>query len=216
MKVDLYNQNAEKVGTTELPDSVFAVKWSPALVWQVVESERSNLRKGTAHTKDRSEVSGGGKKPWRQKGTGRARHGSIRSPIWVGGGITHGPRKDKIYAKKINKKMSRRALAVILSQKARDGEILMLDSLSITSGKTKDAFNFLKNLAGIREFGGIGVNSRALVLVASKDLNTSRALKNIPKINVTEARNAAASDLLASRFIITPEESVKALAARIK
>ena len=216
MKIDLYNQKAEKAGIIEAPDNVFGREPNPALVWQVAESERANLRQSSAHTKDRSEVRGGGKKPWRQKGTGRARHGSTRSPIWVGGGVAHGPRNEKIYAKKINKKMKQRALAVILSQKLRDGEILTLDSIGIDSGKTKDAFSFVKNFAGTKGYDGIGFSSSALVMLASKDLNTLRALRNIPKINVIEARNAAAMDLLACKFIILPRDSIKILAARIK
>ena len=216
MKADLYNQKAEKLGETELPDNVFGAKWNPDLVWQVAESERANQRQSSAHTKDRSEVRGGGKKPWRQKGTGRARHGSIRSPIWVGGGVTHGPRKEKIYARKINKKMRQRALAVILSQKMRDREILVLDDLSVSSGKTKDAFNIVKGLGGINGYAGIGYKAKALALLSANDTNTFRALRNIPKIDVMEARNTAAGDLLRSHYIILPENTVGLLAGRIK
>ena len=216
MKIDLYNQKAEKAGIAELPDNVFGLEWNPALVWQVAESERANQRQGSAHTKDRSEVRGGGKKPWRQKGTGRARHGSIRSPIWVGGGITHGPRNEKIYAKKINKKMKQRALTVILSQKMRDGEILVLDNFNVSSGKTRDGFSIIKKISKIKEYNGIGETANTLALLEKNDSSTVRALQNIPKIDVMEARNVSTINLLANRYIILPQGSIDPIAARIK
>ncbi|MFH0712566.1 MAG: 50S ribosomal protein L4, partial [Candidatus Jorgensenbacteria bacterium] len=117
MKAEVYNKENKKVDTIELSDRVFGAKWNPALVHQVLVSESANRRKPYASTKDRSEVRGGGRKPWAQKGLGRARHGSIRSPIWVGGGVTHGPRPEKDYGKKINKKMKRTAIYSVLSKK---------------------------------------------------------------------------------------------------
>src|SRR3990167_1698184 len=122
MKTDVYNLEGKKVETLDLPESVFGLKWNSNLIHQVVESTRSSRRRGTAKTKDRSEVSGGGKKPWRQKGTGRARHGSIRSPIWVGGGVAHGPLSEKNYSRKINKKAKKKALFMVLARKNADGE----------------------------------------------------------------------------------------------
>src|SRR3989338_7205692 len=105
MEINVYNQNAENVGSVEISDKVFGAAMNKDLLYQVVNSEMANKRQVIAHTKGRSEVRGGGVKPWRQKGPGRARHGSIRSPLWVGGGVTHGPRNDKDYSRKINKKM---------------------------------------------------------------------------------------------------------------
>src|SRR3990167_7958338 len=137
MKVKLYNQVAEEVGKTELPDEVFGLKWNADLVHQVVTSQEANRRPTVAHAKGRGEVRGGGRKPWRQKGTGRARHGSIRSPIWKGGGVTHGPLKEKNYKKKINKKMAKKALFAVLSAKARDNEIIVLDDLKFSEPKTR-------------------------------------------------------------------------------
>src|SRR3990167_9643132 len=137
MEAKIYDDRGKEAGTLKLSASVFGFPWNAELVRQVFLSERANARKVSAHTKDRSEVSGGGKKPWQQKGTGRARHGSIRSPIWIGGGISHGPRKEKNYSEKINKKARRKGLLTVLSQKLKDGEILFMDNLSIPEAKTK-------------------------------------------------------------------------------
>ena len=136
MKVKIYNQEGKETETMELPDGVFGLKWNADLVHQVVTGQAANLRRGTAHAKGRSEVRGGGRKPWRQKGTGRARHGSIRSPLWIGGGVTHGPLKEKSYHKKINKKMAKKALFTALSAKARDNEIIILENLKFPEAKT--------------------------------------------------------------------------------
>src|SRR3954462_9048133 len=129
MESPIYNAQGKKTGTVTLPESVFGVFWNDALMHQVVTSMHSNARPNVAHTKGRGEVRGGGRKPWQQKGTGRARHGSIRSPIWKGGGVTHGPRNEKVYARKINKGMRQKALLVALSRKAKDGEVILLESL---------------------------------------------------------------------------------------
>jgi large subunit ribosomal protein L4 len=146
MKVDTYNIKGEKAGTTELPERIFGVKWNPVLVKQVYDGERANARRPWAHAKGRGEVRGGGRKPWRQKHLGRARHGSIRSPIWVGGGVTHGPLKERDYSVKINKKMRRGALLSLLSRKLKDKELVMLDKLSVSKLKTKEMFIILKQL----------------------------------------------------------------------
>jgi len=121
MKATIYNTKGTKAGDIDLPEEVFGLDMNESLVHQVYVSMMSNKRSNIAHTKDRSDVSGGGKKPWKQKGTGRARVGSNRSPIWIGGGITFGPRNDKNFKKKINKKMKSKALFTVLSQKMRDG-----------------------------------------------------------------------------------------------
>src|SRR3972149_5550000 len=146
MEEKLYNQEGKEVGKLELPEYVFNLPWNADLVHQVSVSMMANIRMPLAHAKTRGEVRGGGKKPWRQKGTGRARHGSSRSPIWVGGGVTHGPRNDKIFDKKVNKKMKAKALYTILSAKYKKGEVLFVDDLSLRAIKTKDARDTLASL----------------------------------------------------------------------
>ena len=137
METKIYNQKGGDAGSITLPEKVFGALWRADLVHQVVESMRSNKRAGTADTKDRGEVRGGGRKPWKQKGTGRARHGSSRSPIWVGGGVTHGPLAEKNYKRKISKKMRAQALFSVLSKKFKDGEIIFVDSLAMSKMNSK-------------------------------------------------------------------------------
>ena len=137
MEAKVYDTNAKETSTISLPESLFGLPWNSDLVHQVATSLTSSKRKAIAHTKNRAEVRGGGKKPWQQKGTGRARHGSNRSPIWVGGGITHGPRNEKNFDRKVSKKMKAKAFYTILSRKFKDGEILFVDSISFSEPKTK-------------------------------------------------------------------------------
>jgi large subunit ribosomal protein L4 len=153
MEATLYNSKGEKTGKVTLPESIFGLPWNADLVHQVVTSMADNARTPTAHTKDRGEVRGGGKKPWKQKGTGRARHGSSRSPIWKGGGVAHGPRNDKDYARKVNQKMKQKALLVALSRKMKDGELIFVESLEIAAPKTSEAKMVLSALS--REFTGL-------------------------------------------------------------
>jgi large subunit ribosomal protein L4 len=127
MEAKIYNIQGKEAGNITLPENIFGLPWNADLVHQVVTAMQANARGPVAHTKDRGEVRGGGRKPWQQKGTGRARHGSIRSPIWKGGGITHGPRNDKIYAQKVNRQARQKALLVALSRKYKDGEIVFVD-----------------------------------------------------------------------------------------
>src|SRR5882724_5211705 len=139
MESIIYNVQGKETGKITLPESIFGLPWNADLVHQVVVAMQANARQNTAHTKDRSEVRGGGRKPWQQKGTGRARHGSSRSPIWKGGGVTHGPRNEKDYSQKINRQARQKALLVVLSRKLADKEIIFVDSLSLEAPKTKDA-----------------------------------------------------------------------------
>lgn len=146
MKIDLYNQLGEIVGKVNLPDSVFGVEVDANLIHQAIVAQMANSRRTLAHTKSRSEVRGGGIKPWRQKGTGRARHGSSRSPIWVGGGVTFGPTKNRNFTKKINKKAKRKALSMTLSSKLEDKQFLVVDDIKLKESKTKEAVSIIGNL----------------------------------------------------------------------
>ena len=139
MDTKIYSQDGKESGSIALPESVFGVAWNDDLMHEVVVAMRGNARQGTAHTKDRGEVRGGGKKPWRQKGTGRARHGSRRSPLWSGGGTTFGPRTEKDYSRKVNKNARSKALAITLSKKLADGEMIFVDALSFEAPKTAAA-----------------------------------------------------------------------------
>ncbi|MBZ1348696.1 MAG: 50S ribosomal protein L4 [Candidatus Liptonbacteria bacterium] len=151
MNTDLYNIEGEIIGKTDLPDRIFQYPWNPDLVYQALNVQSQNSRKILAHSKGRGEVRGGGKKPWRQKGTGRARHGSIRSPIWKGGGVTHGPTKDRNYKIKINKKMKQAAIFSTLAKKFNDSEIKIVDQLKISEPKTKLVAEILKKIFVPRE-----------------------------------------------------------------
>ena len=208
MKEALYNQKGEKTGTIDLPDSAFGVGWNAALVSQALEALRSNMRRPKAHSKGRGEVRGGGKKPWKQKGTGYARHGSIRSPIWIGGGVTHGPTKDRNYKKKINKKMRRNAFLAVLSEKRRNGEIIFLEDALIKSGKTKDACDMIKNLSKAENFESLA-RSSLLVFLSGKDELSKRSFKNLKKLEVVYAKDANILDLLSFKYILMPKETLK-------
>jgi len=215
MKADLYKQNGEKDGEITLLKSVFGLPWNQDLVYQVIVSMQANKRTPVAHAKDRSEVRGGGKKPWKQKGTGRARHGSIRSPIWIGGGATHGPRKEKDYTKKINKKMKSTALLTLLSKKLSDNEILFLDDVRINEPKTKEVEGFLKKIRKIKGFDGIALKGGGTILVsAGKEEKIIRATKNMKRVNTMEARNLNALDVISSKYLILPKSVVKEISLR--
>jgi len=213
MELKVYSQKADEVGKIKLDDKIFGFPWNADLIHQVITSMQSNLRTSTTHTKDRSEVRGGGAKPWRQKGTGRARHGSIRSPIWKGGGVTHGPRNEKNYDKKINKKMKKKALFVTLSQKVRDGEILIIDDLKLGTPKTKEANNIILNLSKIEGFEKLGTKkkNRAEFLVIEKNKDLKQALKNLPGILLEESRNLNPLDVLTYKYLIFTQDAVKSI-----
>jgi large subunit ribosomal protein L4 len=211
MKATVYNRLGEESGDMEVSDAVFGVKWNADLVHQVAVSYGANARAGTAHTKDRGDVSGGGKKPWRQKGTGRARHGSIRSPIWVGGGVSHGPTKEKNYAKKVNRKMAHKALVTVLSAKMRDRQIIILDDMRFPEAKTRDAAVLFKRFSDKEAFSKITKGNGALVALAGDDGTARRALRNLPYVAVDEVRNLNAYTLLRHKFLVVQKDAVAIL-----
>lgn len=218
MEAKIYNQKGTEAGSIKLPEKVFAAKWRADLVHQVVEGMKSNKRAGTADTKGRGEVSGGGKKPWKQKGTGRARHGSNRSPIWVGGGVTHGPLAEKNYKRKISKKMRAQALFSVLSKKFKDNEIIFVDSLATSKIKTKDAVIVVKNLAKASGFKAIAESKKPRVLTAlsNRNENAEKSFRNLPQLEIVFVKNLNPLDVLNHKYLLieNPVESVKFLEAR--
>lgn len=219
MTRDIYTAKGAKAGSITLPEAVFGLSWNSPLMHQVVTAMQANARTSVAHTKGRGEVSGGGKKPWRQKGTGRARHGSSRSPIWKGGGVTHGPLNEKDYSQKINKKMRTKALAVALSQKLRDGGVLFVDSLALSAPSAKDAKAVMGSLGTIAGFEELASrrNNAALLALSALDANAKKSFGNFGNVEVDEVRNLNPADVLKYKFlvIVNPKESIETLTSRI-
>lgn len=213
MEAKLYNQEGKNVGTVALPEKVFGLPWNADLVHQVVVSMQANARTPIAHTKNRGEVRGGGKKPWKQKGTGRARHGSSRSPIWRGGGITFGPRSERDFSMKINRKMRTKALYTTLSRKWKDDEILFVDSISLKEAKTKRAKEVMEKL-----FKKAAEKKKNAVLLAlpARDSAIEKSFRNFGNVEVVETRNLNPVDVVRYRLvaIVDPKQSLSALEAR--
>jgi large subunit ribosomal protein L4 len=204
MESVVYNIEGKKTGAVTLPDNIFGVRWNADLVKQVADSLLSSIRKPVAHTKDRGEVRGGGKKPWQQKGTGRARHGSIRSPIWVGGGVTGGPRNEKNFERKVSKKMRIKALHTILSQKLREGEVLFVDSIKLSEPKTKKAVATLNSLSTVKGFENLfsKKTNATVIALSGKNKETERAFDNLGNVEVIEARNLNPLLLLQYKYLV--------------
>lgn len=220
MEAKVYNQEGKEVSLVKLPEALFGLHWNADLVHQVVTALASNSRRPYAHTKGRGEVRGGGKKPWRQKGTGRARHGSIRSPIWRGGGVTHGPTKDQNYRRKINQKMKTRALFTVLSRKWRDGEVVFLDTLNLRAPKTKFAAAAIQKIAhgSGREKMSWSSGRRLLLALPQRDEAVARSFHNLKSVSLRPAGELNPAETLDHRYLIItdPEKSFTALAGRTK
>ena len=217
ISVKIYSQKGTEAGEIDLPAKVFGMKWRADLVHQVVEGMRSNKRAGTADTKGRGEVRGGGKKPWKQKGTGRARHGSTRSPIWVGGGVTHGPLAEKNYKRKISKKMRAQALFSVLSKKLKDNEILFVDTLAMSAIKTKGAETVMGNLAKAGNFKNLKTkNPKILLALNGRDEKIERSFRNLPILEIVFLKNLNPMDVLNYKYLLieNPTEAVKFLESR--
>lgn len=218
MQAKVYNQKGDVAGDITLPEKVFSAKWRSDLVHQVVLGMRSNKRAGTADTKGRGEVSGGGKKPWKQKGTGRARHGSSRSPIWVGGGVAHGPLAEKNYKKKISKSMRAEALFSVLSKKQKNSEIFFIDSLEQKEINTQNAVNALNVFSNKLNFGEVFKHKKPRILMAlfDRDQKIEKSFRNIPQVEIVFLKNLNPMSVLDYKYLIIekPEESVKFLEQR--
>jgi large subunit ribosomal protein L4 len=217
LEAPVYTREGKETGSVTLPAAVFGLSWNADLVHQVVVAMQSNARAGTAHTKFRGEVRGGGKKPWRQKGTGRARHGSRRSPIWTGGGVTHGPRAEKDYARKINRRVRAKALGVVLSKKFVDGEVVFVDSLGLSAPKAKDAKGILSGLAVVVPALARKRTNAALIALPARDEAVELSLRNFGQVEVVQVRDLNPVDLLRYKHVVfvEPAASVEILAGRL-
>ncbi|WP_407271445.1 50S ribosomal protein L4 [Radiobacillus sp. PE A8.2] len=200
-KVALYNQAGSQVGDVELNDAVFGIEPNTSVLHDAVVMQRASLRQGTHAVKGRSEVRGGGRKPWRQKGTGRARQGSIRSPQWVGGGTVFGP-TPRSYSYKLPKKVRRLALKSALSSKVQEENLVVLEALAFEAPKTKEVVNLLSAL---------NVNEKALIVTADTDVVVARSANNLPNVKVLTVSEVNVLDLLThDKLILTKEAAEKA------
>lgn len=220
MEAKVYNEEGKKSADLKLDEALFGLPWNADLVHQVVTALQENAREGIAHTKGRGDVRGGGKKPWKQKGTGRARHGSIRSPIWKGGGVAHGPTKDKVYGQKVNKKMKTKALLTLLSRKYRDGEVIFLTDLNLPTPKTKQVATVLSNLAGAAGAKTLAYKrgKRALVAVPEANTTVQKSFQNLGGALLRSVSDLNVLDLATYKHLVlvSPEKSLAKLSARKK
>ncbi|GAF66203.1 50S ribosomal protein L4 [Bacillus sp. TS-2] len=198
-KVALLNQSGSQVGDIELTESIFGIEPNKSVLHDAVIMQQASLRQGTHKTKGRSEVRGGGRKPWRQKGTGRARQGSIRSPQWVGGGVVFGP-TPRSYSYKLPKKVRRLAIKSALSTKVSAAEIIVLDDLKFESIKTKEMVNVLSSLS---------VESKALIVTANYDEKISLSARNIPGVTIVTADGVNVLDVLKHDKLIITKAAVE-------
>jgi large subunit ribosomal protein L4 len=201
MKVDVINIKGEKVDSTDLPAQIFEAPILEDLMHQALVRQLANARLGTHKTKSRGEVRGGGRKPWRQKGTGRARHGSRRSPIWVGGGKVHTPRP-RDYSVKMPRKMRRAALRSALSVKASQKAILVIDDLQLKGARTTEMAALLEGLVG---------TSSALILLSDANENVERSVRNLPSAKTLRANYLNVRDLLGYERVVMPLDALNVL-----
>jgi large subunit ribosomal protein L4 len=202
-EVKLYTLEGKEAGMIPLSDKLFAVEAKSSVIHSVITAQDANSRAMHAHVKDRSEVRGGGRKPWKQKGTGRARHGSSRSPIWIGGGVTHGPNKDQNFSVKVNKKTKRLALAMLLTDKLKENAFIAVENMGISEGKTKLAANMRKALPH--------PTKSALVLLTPGDDKMIQALKNLPKTESMYAHSLNVRDLAKYGIVVASKAAIETL-----
>jgi large subunit ribosomal protein L4 len=219
MQVNVYTTEGKVSKKLDVPEAIFGATWNADLVSQVLYSQASNRRAGTAHTKNRAEVRGSHKKPWNQKGSGRARHGSAQSPLWKGGGVTFGPRNEKNYKKTIPKGMKVAALFSLLSAKLASGKVIFVDTLPTQTGKTKDADITMKGLTTIERFKTLCYKKpNNVYLTTSKgDQTTKRAFRNLPYMTLHTMDDLNPLDLANTRYLViaNPEETIAYLSAKI-
>lgn len=204
MEYPVYNLKGEKTGIIDLPKGVFEVKKNDDLLHQVAVSLQSSRRHPIAHTKTRSEVRGGGKKPWKQKGTGRARHGSTRSPIWVGGGITFGPRNERNFDKKINKKMKEKALLMALSTKVSDNQLVVFEDMEMAKSQTKVVASAIAKVLNMPK-------PKVLFVLNPENKKAWMASRNCADSKVVSVNTISTLDVLGKKFLVTSKEEIEML-----
>jgi large subunit ribosomal protein L4 len=217
LSADIFNAQGKKAGTLALPENVFGIEWNAALMHQVVTSMQDNARTNIAHARGRGDVRGGGRKPWKQKGTGRARHSSIRSPIWKGGGVTHGPNKNEVFSRTIPKKMRAKALFMALSQKLRDGEIVFVNSFEIEKPSTASAKKSLVALSksGFERLVNKNKNAALIAFADAKEASV-KSFRNLGNVSYASVRDLNPVAVLKSKYLVleNPEAAVAILATR--
>lgn len=199
--VSVYNEAGNQVGTLALADAMFSVKPDAALIHEAVVAQRANARRAIANTKTRGEVRGGGKKPWKQKGTGRARQGSIRSPQWVGGGITFGPTKERNFSVKINKKVKRKALFMALSDKVGQQKLIVLEGIKTDAAKTKYVAGVLAKLP---------LDRNVLLVAPGAPAMLMRMVRNLPHVKLVSANSVNLMDVLTYRSVVFLKDAIAA------
>lgn len=207
LKIKIFNSEGKEVGEKKLRDDVFGVEVKPELVHGVMVNVMANERRPYAHTKTRGDVRGGGKKPWKQKGTGRARHGSRRSPIWIGGGITFGPRNERDYTQKINRRVKQRAMMMSLSDKVADSKLVLVEAFNVKDGKTKESIGLLNKLP---------IKGGKVMLVSPEtDAMLRRSIGNLKDVILRNAGDFGLLDVLRSEYVIMTPEVVDQLEQKL-
>ncbi len=202
MKIKLYNQEGKELREIDIPEDVFGLDINHDLLHQAFLAQKNNKRAAIANTKTRSDVRGGGKKPWKQKGTGRARASSIRSPLWRGGGIIFGPTNERNFSQKINKKMKKKAVLVALSSKLSSNELTIIDNIALADAKTKLAKNIVNNLS---------IKEKTLIVQPSVDDTIQRSFRNIPRIKTILANSLNVVDLLEYKRLVVIEDAINVI-----
>lgn len=202
LKVKVYNQSGKATGETNLDSKIFGIEINEKLVHQALRTHLANRRVAIAHTKSRQDVRGGGKKPWRQKGTGRARHGSIRSPLWKGGGVTFGPKSNRNFSLKMNKKAKRKALLMTLSDKATEKKIIVVDKIEMSSIKTKELATIITKLP---------LKKKVLIVLPKTDSKIMKSAKNIKKLKIINASSLNIYGVLNTDSLLIFKDSLKVM-----
>lgn len=205
MKIPVYNHEGQEITTVEINSKIFDVKIKPWIIQEAVVAQLGNARTPIAHTKTRGEVRGGGKKPWKQKGTGRARHGSIRSPLWKGGGIVFGPTKERNYSIKINKKVKQQALFMLLTEKAKEQNLKILEQLEPTTGKTKEI---------VRLLTALNIKNKKIIVALPEQKNnyvTLKSARNIPYIKLLAANSLNVVDVASAEILLTTVQGIETI-----